>query len=204
MGRVSVKSDLRRAARARRTRLAAQLDREAAAAAIATTILRIVPAGARTAAYLSLPEEPPTGALVDALLDAGHEVIVPITLGDFTLEWTYAAHGALADPARVARGTVPDGTTVLGPEALATCGLIVTPGLSIDPRGGRLGQGGGCYDRALRHRRPGTPVVALIHDGEESEDLFPLEPHDELVDGYVTTSGRLVWLRDRPWGEPAG
>jgi 5-formyltetrahydrofolate cyclo-ligase len=200
MGPVTAKADLRRAARARRARLAAAQDRETAAEAIATTILRIVPAGARTAAYLSLPDEPPTGRLVDALLDAGHEVIVPITLGDFSLEWTYAAHGAVADAARVARGTVPEGTVVLGPEALAGCGLIVTPGLSVDARGARLGQGGGCYDRALRHRRPGTPVIALLHEGEESEELLPLEAHDELVDGYVTTTGRLVWLR----GEPPG
>lgn len=200
MGPVSAKGDLRRAARSRRARLAADLDREAAAQAIATTILGIVPAGARTAAYLSLPEEPPTDRLVDALLDAGHEVIVPITLGDFSLEWTYAAHGAVADAARVARGVVPEGTTVLGPEALETCGLIVTPGLTVDPRGGRLGQGGGCYDRALRHRRPGTPVVALLHEGEASEEPLPLEAHDELVDGYVTTTGRLVWLRGAPPG----
>lgn len=194
------KSDLRRAARARRRSLAADLDREAAAEAIATTILRLVPAGARTAAYLSLPEEPPTDRLIDALLEAGHEVIVPITLEDFSLEWTYAAHGAVADVARVARGTVPDGTTVLGPEALATCGLIVTPGLSVDGRGARLGHGGGCYDRALRHRSPGTPVVTLLHEDEVSQELLPLEAHDQLVDGYVTTTGRLVWLRDEPAG----
>jgi 5-formyltetrahydrofolate cyclo-ligase len=200
MGPVTAKADLRRAARARRARLAAAQDREAAAEAIATTILRIVPPGARTAAYLSLPDEPPTGRLVDALLDAGHEVIVPITLGDFSLEWTYAAHGAVADAARVARGTVPEGTVVLGSEALAGCGLIVTPGLTVDARGARLGQGGGCYDRALRYRRPGTPVIALLHEGEESKELLPLEAHDELVDGYVTTTGRLVWLR----GEPPG
>lgn len=200
MGAVSAKGDLRRVARARRSGLAAQLDREAAAEAIATTVLGLVPAGARTAAYLSLPGEPPTDRLVDALLDAGHEVIVPITLGDFSLEWTYAAHGAVADPARVGRGTVPEGTVVLGPEALATCGLVVVPGLTVDTRGARLGQGGGCYDRALAHRRPGTPVVALLHEGEESEELLPLEAHDQLVDGYVTTSGRLVWLRGRQPG----
>ncbi|MDN5795337.1 MAG: 5-formyltetrahydrofolate cyclo-ligase [Intrasporangium sp.] len=196
---MSAKSEMRRAARARRSRLAARLaapsDRDLAADAIATTILGVVPAGARVAAYLSLPDEPPTGRLVDALLEAGHAVIVPITLTDFTLEWTYAAHGAVVDVARVARGAVPDGTSVLGPEALSTCDLIVTPGLTVDERGGRLGQGGGCYDRALRHRRPGVPVITLLHEGEASGQPLPLDPHDELVDGYVTTTGRLVWVR---------
>jgi 5-formyltetrahydrofolate cyclo-ligase len=196
MGTVTAKQDLRRAARIRRTALASDLDRQAAAEAIAATILRLVPPGARTAAYLSLPEEPPTGQLVDALLRAGHEVIVPITLDDFTLEWTYAAHGAVASAATTRRGTVPPGTTVLGTDALATCGLIVTPGLAVDATGVRLGQGGGCYDRALVHRRPDTPVLTLLHDGEASPDPLPAAPHDQRVDGWVTTSGALTWVRE--------
>jgi 5-formyltetrahydrofolate cyclo-ligase len=196
MDTVTAKLDLRRAARVRRTALASEMDRQAAAEAIATTILRLVPAGARTAAYLSLPEEPPTGQLVDALLRAGHEVIVPITLDDFTLEWTYAAHGAVASVATTRRGTVPPGTTVLGPDALATCGLVITPGLAVDPTGVRLGQGGGCYDRALVHRRPNTTVLTLLHEGEASADPLPVAPHDQRVDGWVTTSGALTWVRE--------
>lgn len=196
MDTVSAKQDLRRAARVRRTALASELDRRAASEAIAATILGIVPPGARTAAYLSLPEEPPTGQLVDALLRAGHEVIVPITLDDFTLEWTYAAHGAVASATTTRRGSVPPGTTVLGTDALATCGLIITPGLSVDATGVRLGQGGGCYDRALVHRRPDTPVLTLLHEGEASLDPLPVAPHDQRVDGWVTTRGTLTWVRE--------
>ena len=72
------------------------------------------------------------------------------------------------------------------------CDLIVTPGLSVDSHGTRLGQGGGCYDRALRHRDAGTVVVTLLHEGEQSDADLPREPHDAVVDGYVTTNGRVV------------
>ncbi|MER7073515.1 5-formyltetrahydrofolate cyclo-ligase [Terrabacter sp. NPDC000476] len=198
----ATKRDLRHAARARRRELTAGLDdgaREAAAAALAAAVLRFVPDPSRVAVYESLPDEPPTGRLVEALLAAGHEVIVPVTLDDFSLEWRCAVPGAVGDRATVTRRVgAPDPAERagwLGVDALAACDLVVTPGLSVDRHGTRLGQGGGCYDRALRHRDPAAPVVTLLHEGEQSELDLPSDPHDVPVDGYVTTTGRVVRLR---------
>ncbi|CAN7498884.1 5-formyltetrahydrofolate cyclo-ligase [Terrabacter sp. LjRoot27] len=199
------KRDLRHAARARRREIAAHLTpaaRDAAASAIAEAVLRFVPDPSRVAVYESLPDEPPTGRLVEALLAAGHEVIVPVVQGDFSLEWRYAVPGASGDHATVRRpghgGHAPDADERrgwLGTDALATCDLVVTPGLSVDAHGTRLGQGGGCYDRALLHRDPATPVVTLLHEGEQSDTDLPADAHDLPVDGYVTTTGRVVRLR---------
>ncbi|GAA1993806.1 hypothetical protein GCM10009817_40100 [Terrabacter lapilli] len=199
------KHDLRHVARARRREIAARMDagaRDAAARAVAEAVLRFVPDPGRVAVYESLPDEPPTGCLVAALLAAGHEVIVPVVLDDFSLEWRYAVPGAGADestvrrPGRGGRTFRPDEREGwLGVDALAGCDLVVTPGLSVDAHGTRLGQGGGCYDRALRHREPGTPVVTLLHEGEQSTEDLPADPHDVPVDGYVTTTGRVVRLR---------
>ena len=194
------KHDLRHAARARRRGIAAGLDaaaREAAARAIAEAVLRFVPDPGRVAVYESLPDEPPTGPLISALLAAGYEVIVPVVLSDFSLEWRYAAEGASGNAATVRRlpkdaPTPDEAESWLGVDALADCDLIVTPGLTVDRHGTRLGQGGGCYDRALRHRDVATPVVTLLHEGEQSEVDLPREAHDSLVDGYVTTTGRVV------------
>lgn len=176
--------------------------RDAAARALAEAVLRFVPDPGRVAVYESLPDEPPTGRLVEALLGAGHEVIVPVVLDDFSLEWRYAVPGADADettvrrPGRGGRTFEPDEREGwLGVDALAGCDLVVTPGLSVDAHGTRLGQGGGCYDRALRHRDTGTPVVTLLHEGEQSTEDLPADPHDVPVDGYVTTTGRVVRLR---------
>lgn len=176
--------------------------REAAAVAIADAVLRLVPEPCRVAVYESLPDEPPTGRLVEALAAAGHEVIVPVVLDDFSLEWRYAVPGTSGDDGTVRRpghgGHAPDADERqrwLGTDALATCDLVVTPGLSVDTHGTRLGQGGGCYDRALVHRDPSAPVVTLLHEGEQSELDLPADAHDVPVDGYVTTTGRVVRLR---------
>lgn len=200
------KRDLRHAARARRARLAAELRSrdggagvDEAAEAIAATVLGFVPDGGRVAVYESLPEEPPTGRLVDRLLESGHEVIVPVVLDDFSLEWRYAVRGTVGDQGTVTRRQgQPDPqerTGWLGVDALARCDLVVTPGLTVDPHGMRLGQGGGCYDRALAHRDPAAPVVTLLHEGEASELDLPADEHDQPVDAYVTTTGRLVRVR---------
>jgi 5-formyltetrahydrofolate cyclo-ligase len=195
------KREVRRAARRRRAELTRAVDGEAASEAIAAAVLRFVPERSeeplRIAVYESLPDEPPTGRLIQALLAAGHEVIVPIVLDDFSLQWTYAAEGTSGDQTTVTRlprdaTATEDGRPWLGVDALAGCDLIVTPGLSVDPHGTRLGQGGGCYDRALRYRDAGAPVVTLLHEGEQSDTDLPLEAHDSTVDGYVTTTGRVV------------
>ena len=195
------KREIRQAARRHRAELAAASDAAAAGSTIAEAVLRFLPERAedqvRVAVYESLPDEPPTAPLIAALLAAGHEVIVPIVLDDFSLEWTYAAEGTIGDRGTVARlpkDTPPsgDGRRWLGPDALSTCDLVVTPGLTVDRRGTRLGQGGGCYDRALRHHDPGTPVITLLHEGEQRDTDLPREAHDSPVDGYVTTSGRVV------------
>ncbi|HKX68211.1 MAG TPA: 5-formyltetrahydrofolate cyclo-ligase [Intrasporangium sp.] len=198
---VGSKREFRQAARRRRAELAASVDRASAGSAVAEAVLRFVPERdeerLRIAVYESLPDEPPTGPLIEALLSAGHEVIVPIVLDDFSLEWTYAAEGTTGDQATVTRlpkdaTSSADGRLWLGVDALRGCDLIVTPGLSVDSHGTRIGQGGGCYDRALRHRDAWTLVVTLLHEGEQSDAELPRETHDAIVDGYVTTSGRVV------------
>ena len=193
------KRDVRHAARARRRELAAVTDREDAGEAIARAVLALLPEHARVAAYESLPEEPPTGRLIEALLAAGHEVIVPVTLDDFSLQWRYAARGAEGDRATVTRlrrePTAKERGDWLGTDALTHCDLVVTPGLSVDSHGTRLGQGGGCYDRALVHRRPDALVLTLLHEGEQSAEDLPLDEHDVAVDGYITTTGRYVTLK---------
>ena len=86
----------------------------------------------------------------------------------------------------------PDGE-VLGAESLKEADLIVIPALAASADGTRLGQGGGWYDRALTHRSPGTPVVAVIFDDEVLQaGIIPAEPHDVPVDGIVTPTRTIT------------
>lgn len=68
--------------------------------------------------------------------------------------------------------------------------LIVVPGLAFDAAGGRLGKGGGFYDRFLAQSglRAVTCAVAFA---EQMVDTVPAEPHDRRVDMLVTDEAVL-------------
>ena len=65
--------------------------------------------------------------------------------------------------------------------------LIVTPLLAFDAHGGRLGQGGGYYDRTFA-ALPGAIRVGFAYAGQELENL-PAEPHDIRLHGVLTERG---------------
>ena len=68
--------------------------------------------------------------------------------------------------------------------------IVFAPVLAFDRRGGRLGQGGGYYDRTLAALRAARPVlvVGLAYAGQELPDI-PLEPHDARLDAILTETG---------------
>ena len=76
------------------------------------------------------------------------------------------------------------------PEPLAGPLLILVPGVAFTAAGGRLGRGGGHYDRFLASLPPALPltVVGLCFACQLLPDL-PLEPHDRMVDAVVTEAG---------------
>lgn len=73
--------------------------------------------------------------------------------------------------------------------------LIVTPLLAFDRFGGRLGQGGGYYDRTFA-ARPDAARVGLAYAGQEVEVLI-LEPHDMRLHGVLTEVGYTPALWER-------
>lgn len=198
MPRDPEKSARRTALRARRRDIAATRDTAGDAAALAAHVTALLAGlglgpGAVVTSYDAVPGEPPTAALNAALAAAGIRVLLPITLPDLDLDWCDAA-----DPS----------STPLGPDAVSLADVVLAPGLAVDTHGTRMGQGGGCYDRALPRRRPGTPVVVLLHPGELLEaGAEPLQrrAHDQPVDAVVTADG-LTDLGLSPWRErpPAG
>ena len=68
--------------------------------------------------------------------------------------------------------------------------VVLLPLLAFDARGGRLGHGGGFYDRTLARLRALKPVVAigLAFDGQEVGEV-PAGPHDERLDWVLTPRG---------------
>ncbi len=68
--------------------------------------------------------------------------------------------------------------------------VLLVPLLAFDPRGYRLGYGGGFYDRTLAKLRAKKPVVAvgLAYD-ELKVDAVPTESYDQPLDWVLTPSG---------------
>jgi 5-formyltetrahydrofolate cyclo-ligase len=65
--------------------------------------------------------------------------------------------------------------------------VVIVPLVAFDRSGGRLGYGGGFYDRTLELLRARGPLVAIgfAYAAQEAENL-PLEPTDQPLDVIVT------------------
>jgi 5-formyltetrahydrofolate cyclo-ligase len=74
------------------------------------------------------------------------------------------------------------------PENPRHCDIIIFPGAAFDPEGGRLGYGGGYYDKLLSGESKGKRprYIALAYEEQVMSAPLPLEKHDMKVDAIVT------------------
>lgn len=68
--------------------------------------------------------------------------------------------------------------------------LVLVPGLAFDPSGGRLGRGGGFYDRFLAGLSPRALRVGVAFD-EQVVPMVPRGPMDVMVHAVVTPTRTL-------------
>lgn len=130
-------------------------------------------------AYLPVGGEPGSIAMLDALREAGHVVLLPVVPpAPGSLDWArYEGPGSVtAGPLGLRE---PTGAR-LGVAGITSASVVLVPALAVDRRGNRLGRGGGYYDRTLPLAGPDALVTAVIDDGELL-DAIPTEPHDVRV-----------------------
>jgi 5-formyltetrahydrofolate cyclo-ligase len=74
--------------------------------------------------------------------------------------------------------------------------ILIVPLVAFDTQGGRLGYGGGFYDRSLEMLRNSRPTLAIgfAFDAQQADDL-PLEATDQPLDMMVTESRILQFAR---------
>ncbi|MEN3111081.1 5-formyltetrahydrofolate cyclo-ligase [Uliginosibacterium paludis] len=69
--------------------------------------------------------------------------------------------------------------------------LLIVPVNGFDPKGYRIGYGGGFFDRTLAALDPAPRTIGVGFDLARVEDVFPLA-HDRPLDWIVTESGIVV------------
>ena len=106
-------------------------------------------------------------------VDAGAKMLVLHAIADLERD-IVAGFRAIPEP-------LPS-TPIVVPEAVD---WILVPGVAFDMRGGRLGYGGGYYDRLLPLCRPGVPTVAGAFRVQIVDDV-PAAPHDVRIDAVAT------------------
>lgn len=152
--------------------------------------------------YVPFRSELDSRPLVEWAWKQGIQVIVPRSLPqDRSMElyklqaWNELIPGAYGipepDPLRSQKWNRP------GPD------IIWVPGLAFDRKGGRLGYGGGYYDRLSDRLSQGAQDNAQISEplwmgiGYEVQVLehIPMEEHDRVLDGLVTELGHSATAR---------
>lgn len=155
------------------------------------------------AAYLAAPGEPDPALIAAAVSAAGGLVALPIPHRDRTLGWAVDDGRHVPVPWLAVR--MPGGPQVgVGAAGLGLLGvgLILVPALAVDRAGGRLGQGGGYYDRLIAElaSRPGRrpALIAVVHPDEVlPAGAIPRQGHDATVDAALTVGG-LIRLGPAP------
>ena len=131
------------------------------------------------ALYSALGAEADASSVVPLLLQRDVLVVFPRVVGEL-LE--FAPASSLADLHPGYMGVMePKGVAMNASEL----DVIVVPGVAFDRVGGRLGQGGGHYDRTLAQLGSKTFRVGFCFSCQVV-DKVPREDHDELLDALVT------------------
>lgn len=170
----------------RRTALAARrglspTERAEADAAICARLLTLpeLTGASRVLAYAALPSEADPGAAVLALRARGAHTLFPRVRGS-ALDLVDVADDQALRPGY--RGVREPVGRVVGADAVE---VALVPGTAFDPRGGRLGGGGGHYDRLLARLPASAPVIGVAF-ACQMVPRVPREPHDRPVDLVVT------------------
>ena len=141
-----------------------------------------LPGGELVALYRAMGSELDTDALSQALAAQGRSLCLPVVLKrDAAMIFRrWSAGEPLEMDAAGCPAPLPLAETV-------TPDLVITPLLAFDDFGGRLGQGGGYYDRTFAVL-PDAVRIGLAYDGQRVERL-PIQPHDVALHGVLTEVG---------------
>lgn len=182
-GPVPNKSDLRRAALAKRDGLSERP---------AVPVQALHAPGKVVSGYHAIGSEIDPVPVLEALDDQGAQLALPVLLDRETMvlrKWDQT------------KSLVPVGFGTLGPDesqAEVVPDLILAPLAAFSATGQRIGYGKGHYDRYLSkmHGLGHRPALLGLAFDEQEVPPFAAEPHDIPLDGVLTPSGLRLFGQD--------
>lgn len=150
-------------------------------------------------AYCAFGSEVSTDGILDAALAEGKRLALPRVEKSRRMLGLYWVCAPLEE--QVCPGTwgiLEPLSDRCGSAAMTDIDLVIAPGLAFDEKGGRLGYGGGYYDRLFRGMAAqghSPAVVAVAFEAQIAEDL-PRGPQDWPI-GVVVTEARVIRADDQ-------
>lgn len=139
-------------------------------------------------AYASTPDELQLGELFDAIFADGKILAIPFIIGKGEMSAVEVPSLDALEIGAFNIPTVKESFRKFIEPAQIDC--VIVPGAAFDKNGGRLGLGGGYYDRFLP-RAVNAKKIALAYDFQVVESL-PTEIHDAKLDAVLTNSVATV------------
>ncbi len=189
MDTLARKATLRRLVLARRARLSGE-ERAVRARSLVPRVLEVdeIRDATSVLAFASISTEVPTEDLLRAVIAAGKRLLLPYVGDDG--EMLAAAVASLEELEPGFRG-IPEPRSRV-PVAVTEADAVILPGVAFDERGGRLGYGGGFYDRFLQAGE-GIARIGICFEVQLVDDV-PMLEHDQRVD-IVVTEDRTIRCR---------
>lgn len=144
------------------------------------------------AAYMSIGAEFDTGELVRAALRDGKILVLPRVNRAARCLDLFEVRNLDADLGAGVWGIrepIPERCAAADPSGID---FVLMPGLGFDSAGGRLGYGGGFYDRLVT-TLPRTPPRVAAAYAVQMIDTVPMGERDQRVDAIITEEG-VHWV----------
>lgn len=141
--------------------------------------------------YMHFRSEVKTTELINIFFSTGKIVTIPYTRSD-THELVAVQVTDIVEQVEPGYCGIPEPLPNMVKTAAyppSNIDIVIVPGSVFDKNGGRLGYGGGYYDRFLKNYAPRAVRIGLAFELQLVTEV-PVEPHDQPMD-YVVTEENL-------------